>query len=112
MPRFARLLSLPLLALAVGCSNRPLASTLDCFFPSKAQRRPEPPPDGLIRPTDNDPLPPPNFDPNPRTPPRDNGLPRIGDPVAPDGTRPRSDEVPWTREPAPGAMPLPGGGRN
>jgi hypothetical protein len=108
MRRFTFLLGLPLLALSVGCSNRPLAQTLDCLFPSKAQRRPEPPPDGLFRPTDSDPLPPPIFDPNPRTPPG-GGLPRIGDPVAPDGTRPSSDAMPSTREPSGGAYPLPGG---
>lgn len=113
MRRFVWLGCLPLFALAVGCSNRPLVSTLDCLFPSKAQRRPEPRPDDLPRPTDRDPLPPvPGFDPNP---PRDGfrrgDLPRIGDPVAPDGQPLRRDDAPWTREPAPGATPLPGGGR-
>lgn len=109
MRRFVLLLGLPLLAVVVGCTNRPLAQTLDCIFPSKAQRRPEPPPDGLFRPADRDrdPLPPPVFDPNPRTPPRDT-LPRIGDPVAPDG-RPTGGEGPLPREPSSGAMPLPGG---
>jgi hypothetical protein len=102
------ILLLPLLAFAVGCSNRPLAGLLDCFFPSRGTR----PPSDLPRPTDSDPLPPvPGFDPRPSGGDgfRRDDLPRIGDPVGPDGRRPTENEVPFTREPTGGAMPLPGG---
>ena len=107
MPRFTRLLCLPLLACAVGCSNRPLVGLMDCIFPARASTRP---PDDLPRPTDRDPLPPPAFDPAPSGGGfRRDDSPRIGDPVAPDGRRPTTDEVPFTRESAPGPIPLPGG---
>lgn len=104
MRRFVWLVCLPLIAAAVGCSNRPLVATLDCFFPSKLKNRP---PD-LPRPTDSDPIPPPNFDP---TPPRDGfrrgDLPPLGAPIAPGGTG-TSGEAPLPRDASP-AMPLPGG---
>jgi hypothetical protein len=101
---------LPIVFAAVGCSNRPLVGMMDCFFPSRGGTRP---PADLPRPTDRDPLPPvPEFDPSP---PRDGfrrgDLPPLGAPIGPDGRRPTESEVPFTREPAPGAMPLPGGGR-
>jgi len=105
MRRLVWLVCLPLIAAAVGCSNRPLANGLDCLFPSKLNNRPR----DLPRPTDSDPIPPPNFDPNP---PRDGfrrgDLPPLGAPVAPDGGRLSSSETPLPRDASP-AMPLPGG---
>jgi hypothetical protein len=119
MRRLVWIACLPLVAVAVGCSNRPLAGLMDNLFPSRGGSRS---PRDLPRPTDRDPIPPPVFDPTPpddgfrRDPifPRDpaprggGGLPRIGDPVAPDGRRPSEAEVPFV--PRGGAMPLPGGG--
>ena len=111
MRRFVWLMCLPLVVVAAGCSNRPLAGLMDCFLPSRGGR----PPRDLPRPTDSDPLPPvPGFDPTqpddgfrredlPRGP-----LPPLGAPIAPDGRRPSESEVPFT--PRGGAMPLPGGG--
>ena len=116
------LLLLPLVC-AVGCSNRPLASALDCIFPSKINRRPDAPPDNIFgeetrppRPEGRDPLPPPTiFDPAPAPRTRD-GLPRIGDPIGPSGfgtgaTGGTGRGTPLSRDPNPDAMPLPDGGR-
>lgn len=110
MRRFVWLVCLPSIVAVVGCTNRPFVNTLDCLFPSKLKNRPA----DLPRPTDSDPLPPvPGFDPRPSNDGfRRGDLPPLGAPIAPDGGRPSSGEVPWTREPSSGgAMPLPGGGR-
>jgi hypothetical protein len=116
MRRFVWLICLPLVALAAGCSNRPLAGLMDCLLPSRGGR----PPANLPRPTDSDPLPPvPGFDPAPpaddgfrRDPlfPRGDRPPPLGSPIAPDGRRPTESEVPFQPRPGGGAMPLPSGG--
>lgn len=95
---------------AAGCSNAPLAGTLDCLFPSKARVRPDAGPrlpDDLSRPRGGDgPLPPPNLRDLDGSRPADGrleGLPKIGDPLDPDATpRGRRDAAP-----ASDRMPLP-----
>jgi hypothetical protein len=83
--------------LITGCSNAPLAGTLDCLFPSRARHRTDPPltrPDDFIRPRDWDPLPPPDLrdlrdSREPRLPidgGRLEGLPRIGEPLLSEDT--------------------------
>jgi hypothetical protein len=66
---------------AAGCSNRPLAGTLDCLFPSKVKYKSDP--DGRSAPVEP-------FEPGTE---RDRGLPRIGDPI-----RPSETEVPFRRQ--------------
>jgi hypothetical protein len=90
-----------------GCSNAPLAGTLDCLFPSRAMHRTAPnpkPPDDLFRPRDRDTLPPPDMREldTPRVP-RDGrleGLPKIGEPL-------ETDVAPPRRREDGGAVPLP-----
>lgn len=115
MRRYVWLMCLPLFALSVGCSNRPLAGLMDCLLPSRGGKAPA----NLPRPTDSDPLPP--FDPTPpddgfrRDPliprdatPRGDRPPPLGSPISPDGRRPSEGDVPFI--PRGGAMPLPSGG--
>lgn len=77
-----------------GCSNAPLAGTLDCIFPSRGQRPAAPrggfddlldkPPPERLRDRSRDPLPEPDMR---DTRPRDGGLeglPKIGDPFPTD----------------------------
>lgn len=112
MRRLFWLLCLPLVALPLGCSNRPLAGMMDCFFPSRGGNRA---PRDLPRPTDRDPIPPPVFDPAPAGDGFRRGdlPPPLGSPISPDGGPIRREEAPWVpREPSPGVMPLPSGGRN
>ncbi len=112
MRRFVWLICLPLVAVAAGCSNRPLAGLMDCLLPSRGGRAPA----NLPRPTDSDPLPPvPGFDPAPSGGGGGDGfrrgdLPPLGAPVTPDGRRPTESEVPFQPRTGGGAMPLPSGG--
>ncbi len=120
MRRFVWLMCLPLFALAIGCSNRPLAGLMDNLFPSRVGSRP---PRDLPRPTDRDPIPPPVFDPIPPddgfrrdplfprdpTPRGERPLPPLGAPIAPEGPI-RRDDAPWVPRTGGGAMPLPSGG--
>ena len=66
-----------------GCTNRPIAGTLDLLFPSKVRYKSDP----GARPSGVDP-----FEPSGD---RD-GMPRIGEPI-----RPSESEVPFRREGAP-----------
>jgi hypothetical protein len=80
----AWLLLLILACAAVGCSNRPIAGTLDCLFPSKVKYKSDP--DGRTAPVEP-------FEPGTD---RDRGLPRIGDPI-----RPSETDVPFRRNVGP-----------
>jgi hypothetical protein len=75
--------------LAFGCTNRPLAGTLDLLSPSKVRYKSDP----KSRPTDVEP-----FEPiSDRDTPRDrSSLPRIGEPI-----RPSEADVPFRREGSP-----------
>ena len=82
----ATVLLLAIALFGAGCSNAPIAGTMDCFFPSKARYKTEPRPgdDDRFppRPRDRDSLP----DPEPGPFERDRGrveLPRIGQPFRP-----------------------------
>lgn len=107
----ARLLLFGLLFLP-GCSNAPIAGTLDCIFPSRVRPSPtvvdpdrERPPD-VIRPKDRSPLPP--VEPYPFDDPRRGDRSRLADPISrpdptgrPDPTPRRTDaDLPLLEPPA------------
>jgi hypothetical protein len=108
MNRCAATVGLAILGLvSAGCSNAPLAGTLDCLFPSKLRARPDAAPrlpTDLTGPGSRDPLPAPNLrdfgDTRPLPEGRLEGLPKIGEPFdggAPRGGReatPTSDRMP------------------
>lgn len=87
--------------LAGGCSNAPLAGTLDCIFPARTNTRPNgnlPKPDDLFRPTDRDRNTLPDPEPvlprlrrDPDTSGRLEGLPKIGEPLPTESSPVRRD---------------------
>lgn len=107
-----------LIAIALaGCSNAPVAGTMDTIFPSKPQRTRNPDPRNLFD-RDKDPLPPPEVIPRERDdslpPPRTGGLrsnPRTEEPRA-DPFRPRDTDPLPPPLPAPGFLDPIGPGRN
>ena len=116
---------LPFLAAAVclalsGCSNAPIAGTMDTLFPSKPSRTRNPDPRDIFD-RDRDSLPTPDL----RSRDRDDPLPppgRVGglqslprvepDPVRADPFRPRNDDPLPPPLPAPGFLDPIGPGRN
>ena len=107
-----------LIAIALaGCSNAPVAGTMDTIFPSKPQRTRNPDPRNLFD-RDKDPLTPPEVIPRERDdslpPPRTGGLrsnPRTEEPRA-DPFRPRDTDPLPPPLPAPGFLDPIGPGRN
>jgi len=114
MPRRMLLFALALLP---GCSNAPIAGTLDCLFPSRLrsangpadlERLPAPPrPVDPVPPFERSPLPP--QEPYPFEDPR-RATPAFGDPLSrtpKPAPRPRQDDLPLLRPPVGLEDPLP-----
>ena len=87
---------------AAGCSNAPLAGTLDCLFPSKLGKH------GPVNPRPDESLPPPNLPTRPEDPLPPRGSlesnPRSRDPWKP-LDRPETSGL---GEPLPAPLPAPG----
>ena len=100
------------LVLLPGCSNAPVAGTLDCLFPSRTRPPPVLPDLNLnrntdpIRPIERSPLPP--VEPYPFDDPRRNDPIRLGEPLRRTVPVPRGDDSNLPLLPPPGLSdPLP-----
>ncbi len=114
-----RLLPLLILLPLAGCSNRPLAAALDCFFPSKMISKPKPPPDNIFEEETRPPIPRDTGPTLPRPDLRfgngigrdtDTGLPPIGSPLGADPTLRSPPTITPRESGSPDALPLPNNG--